>query len=307
MSIRPFKSTAFAPLSPSRTRVTGYEYHAFPVDKVPDTIPLIKNVNFTSANGTATMCGFSEYTSPSTPPKKYRKQTLSGQMRTCYGGGSNPCPSPGLMATTQVLVLSGSYDYSGIDCSEVNSQLASDYQQSPFICGNMPPLNSSSVPPKNFVSQGTIGGAIAISVVDAIHKASVLKVLCASVVGNTTQAGQMFATLSIEDTEDAAIARSTPSGTGVSAQSYKEPRGAGDFVFLWQIATFNCLAIKLKAGRDYAIVLDLLTQDYGGGGSVLSQYTYNFTAIADDQTVSFPIPVPSGKQATASSPFIHKI
>lgn len=32
MSIRNFKSTAFAPLSPSHTRIAGYEYIAFPVD-----------------------------------------------------------------------------------------------------------------------------------------------------------------------------------------------------------------------------------------------------------------------------------
>lgn len=32
MSIRNFKSTAFAPISPSNTRITGYEYRAFPVD-----------------------------------------------------------------------------------------------------------------------------------------------------------------------------------------------------------------------------------------------------------------------------------
>lgn len=35
-------------------------------------------VNCKTRGGTASLCGYSEYTDPSTPPKKYRKRTLSG-------------------------------------------------------------------------------------------------------------------------------------------------------------------------------------------------------------------------------------
>jgi RHS repeat-associated protein len=45
-----------------------------------------------SVGGTATMFGFTEYTSPSTPPKKFKKQTRSGQMTRLwfFSGG---CPT----------------------------------------------------------------------------------------------------------------------------------------------------------------------------------------------------------------------
>lgn len=46
-----------------------------------------------SRAGTATLCGYSEYTTPSTPPKKYRRKTFGGNlfariMTTCDVGGT---------------------------------------------------------------------------------------------------------------------------------------------------------------------------------------------------------------------------
>jgi hypothetical protein len=45
-----------------------------------DCGPIACGVECQSKNGTATLCGFSEFTTPSTPPKKYRKRAKTGTM-----------------------------------------------------------------------------------------------------------------------------------------------------------------------------------------------------------------------------------
>jgi hypothetical protein len=45
---------------------------------------------------TATLCGFDEYTDPSSPPKKYRRKTTSGTLRRCtYPFDADCSPTPG--------------------------------------------------------------------------------------------------------------------------------------------------------------------------------------------------------------------
>lgn len=73
---------------------------------------------FTSLEGTATLCGISEYTTPSSPPKKYRRQDISGTIKYCTGG-SPDCSAPG---NSGERVYSGSYRYSQDNCSVLNTQ-----------------------------------------------------------------------------------------------------------------------------------------------------------------------------------------
>lgn len=60
--------------------------------------------------GVATIQGYTEFTSPSTPPKKYRKKTLSGSIITCEmtsTDGSCPDPTAGGISTGTVTWVSG--------------------------------------------------------------------------------------------------------------------------------------------------------------------------------------------------------
>lgn len=62
--------------------------------------------------GTATLIGHEEFTSPSSPPKKYRTKTLSGEYQKCGYGNFSSCPSTlGPFAGTNGLKYSGSISY----------------------------------------------------------------------------------------------------------------------------------------------------------------------------------------------------
>jgi hypothetical protein len=61
--------------------------------------------------GSATLCGNSEYTTPSTPPKKYLKRELSGSM-TVKSWNSGVCGVGALQAGTCIVQLSGVNSFS---------------------------------------------------------------------------------------------------------------------------------------------------------------------------------------------------
>lgn len=58
-----------------------------------------------SKSGTATLCGFSEFTNPSTPPRKYRRKTITGKVTQCDwpAEGCQPVPCAGTYPPTIAL------------------------------------------------------------------------------------------------------------------------------------------------------------------------------------------------------------
>src|SRR5258708_6791050 len=111
-----------------------------------------EKLTFTSLEGNATLCGFSEYTNPSTPPKKYRTQTLNGYVRVCnrlVPGCTGGITSRG----TASHHYSGTYNFAAGNCAETNGQADEsgglDYQPADTICGSEP-LSPGTQPGANF-------------------------------------------------------------------------------------------------------------------------------------------------------------
>lgn len=300
MNIRSFKSTAFAPINPNRTRISGYEYHAFPVDKddgSPNT-PLIEAEAFESVFGTSTLCGLSEYTTPSVPPKKFLEQVLSGASVVC----AIPAPGP-IPATYEVRSYSGQYEYDPETCTPTNNQLREDRNQVGGVCGGTPAVTGSAVPSLSpWFSDYAVPSAWSRVTTPTTDTYTGISGFVAFFCQSTS--GVSVATLTNEDTEDTAIARTTPSGSGTAAISYRETRGAADFTFLWQNSTFEGTAGNLVIGSNYQVALPILTENYGGGSPVLSEILLAFTAVAATYSITIPIPCAPGKQVTASSPSI---
>lgn len=71
--------------------------------------------------GTATLCGMSEYTTPSTPPKKYRTQTTNGEAWGC-ASFSTPSTCSGTANNRFRFVYAGTYLYNVSNCAESNTQ-----------------------------------------------------------------------------------------------------------------------------------------------------------------------------------------
>lgn len=293
---------SFSQITPLTPRVVGIDYVAVPKPgqyHVPYYLyPLLEDAEFASENGTATLVGISEYTTPSSPPKKYLKQVLSGASVVC----AIPAPGP-IPPTYEVRSYSGQYEYDPDTGLPTNNQLRQDRNQAGGACGGTPPVTGTAVPALSpWFSDYAVPSAwshVLARITDTYTGiAGFIAFFCQST------SGVSVATLTDEDTEDNAIARSTPSGSGVSPESYKETRGAADFTFLWQNSIFSARAVGLAANTGYIVTLDILTENYGGGSPVNSQLTYNFTATADHEDISIPIPAASGKQVTASNPRI---
>src|ERR1051325_191704 len=66
------------------------------------------DLSFDSSSGTATMVGFDEFGTPSTPPKKYLTKTTSGTMDVCTFSGVTDCSLP-----TPAAEVGVSVSYSG--------------------------------------------------------------------------------------------------------------------------------------------------------------------------------------------------
>lgn len=305
MSIRVFKSTAFAPISPSRTRIAGYYYQAFPVDKttfIP--VPIAAIGPCVSQSGSGTLCGFSEYAGfLSVPPKKYRTQTISGQMKDCYGGGGSPC-SGTAMASVTLWTWLGQYLYSKANCGQTNGQIQNTYQDpgSPLCSTTPSTFNSSASIP---AAATVIGGIEGLAPTSSIHKETALRgPSCVNLGGNHARFGQAFADLSDEDTIADAAARAT-STPGVACIATTTDRGAGVFTFTFITVEFEIDLTRLVIGKQYIVTANLEQQDYAGGNPVDSVRTYTFTATGPTNTINDSLVANTGKQLRLVSAIIN--
>lgn len=285
---------------------------------VAPPVPIVASSNFTSLNGAAELFGFAELTSPSSPPKKYLNATLSGTPYFCV---RTPCFSSD---TTNA----GKYPYSGgfafsvadgstiqnngkyrnwgsavTPCTPVDTGPDNLFAQSAWFAADPDPKRRTT--PISIDLMLTVNATFPPSVTTTTPTSRELGYGPSGTCLSAAYLWEGFARVDLtnEDTETTAIARST-SSAGVSAQSFKETRGAADFTFLWRNSTIHVNASSLLAGFNYAITVQVSTENYGGGGAVASQIVYPFTASGTSQTLSIPIPVASGKQATGSSPTI---
>ncbi len=263
---------------------------SFVVVEGPITPPAsIAEVTFESEQGTATLCGYSEYTSPSTPPKKYRKKTQSGIIHRCVYSD----PAATVFVQSDYYDIAGEANINAATCGETDSRTYQYFKNliscaqgildgsgasTGFGCNFQNDYCDLTPTTKDLENPGTIFPSVGLYF--------------------RMQSVTAQEILSIEDTESDAIARSTPT-PGASPISYLESRGAADFTFLWQNSIAIVGLVGLVVGESYEIGVGLLVEDYGGGNAVTTETTVTFVASSSVQAVNVPIPVASGKQATA--------
>src|SRR5690606_35363182 len=155
----------------------------------------------------------SEYTNPSTPPKKYRKQTLSGGAGICVFS-NNVCSGDVSGPNQRRDVYSGEYTYSGDDCNQNNTQLCTRYSGTVGDAG-CPPLATRTVPAGTFPSLSAsdpFANSVDTNRVTEVIISSTLKELqtisaCNGATFAVTGQGMAQAVLSEEDTEADAMDR----------------------------------------------------------------------------------------------------
>lgn len=254
-----------------------------------------------SESGEATLCGFSEFANPSSPPKKYRKKTLSGLRSRCNFNTLSDCTNS---VNTQGSDITNSgnmtCEYSAIDCS-INR------------VGQMDILQDGSCPAITHLSYHTDCQYVITS--DPSDQFTVTNTKTTQqefFKGDCAFSGTLYShatttlasLLEVEDTESDAIARASKTA-GELCTAFRESRGASDFSFLFRDVGFTINCTNLINGINYTVIIDILEENYGGGGSVTSKRTYNFTASGTTHTVSDVLVPASGKQLTASNPAIH--
>lgn len=259
-----------------------------------------------SESGNATLCGLSEYTTPSVPPKKYRQQILNGFIRLC-NRLVDGCTGGITSRLTSSSHYSGGYQYSATTCAETNTQDNQggtlDFQPPTTVCGSEP-LSTQAQPPQAFEAD-TYGSPASFDIVTApTIKTWTGKQTCLSD-GLTSYYGSGFAskTLFDEDTELDAMTRATKT-PGLSCTAKIEPRSAGDFTFSFVAVGYDINCDQLVAGYAYRVRVTLTEETYGGGSPVVTFKEYMFTASGPTHTVSDAIDCPSGKQVTVSAPII---
>ncbi len=252
-----------------------------------------------SETGTATLCGVSEYTSPSTPPKKYRTQTIAGDAYLCRFWTGVTCAPPNAERQLVYAVYSGSYEYNALTCAEVNGQIVSECTK---------PDGTGCSPLCTPILVGTVGLIFSpdiltgrglpppVPTITATNK-TWFKAACES--GDIKNMA-VTSNLSNEDTEDQAIVRASKT-PGSSCTAYREPRGAGDFSLLFANVAFDINCSGLITGKSYIVHYSLTTENYGGGSPVVTNHTVPFVATGPTETVGDALVCDSGKQVTVGS------
>lgn len=267
----------------------------------------VVTASYDSEAGTATLIGFSEYTTPSTPPKKYRIQTLGGFWKTCNWIDPLSTVCAGNPNDIDREVYSGTYSYDALTGATTNAQLRQYGRDAlsggpTMPCSTDPAFDSSGQPLPTFTPTYT---AFAVLVTTPTSKTWTYPTTCFQPSGTFSRRndGEVTCVLSDEDTEDDAIVRAAKT-SGTSNQAYRETRGAGDFTFLFRDVDVTLDLINLHVGLSYQVTIDLNTENYGGGGSVVTQRTYNFTAAASTHQITDSVAAASGKQVTVANPAV---
>lgn len=300
------------------TGITGYKYrcratNAYGADTseaaeltiIPD--PVV-NLVCASESGTATLCGSSEFTNPSTPPKKYRNLSVSGYWQTCNWDSANGACT-GATGNSDRMTYQGSCSRNSATCGITNT-LERLYGSTSLQPCN-PPAGSHydnlecdrPYNPVNF-SNGDYPTIFQESNTQTVRTWT-YEVGCTDLGSfGRIWSGTVTWTLSQQDTDADAMARATKT-PGSSCTATHQPRGAGVFSFDFSEVNYDLNASALYIGLNYKITVDWLEEDYGGGNPSTTQKTYNFTASATTHTESDSVICPYGKQVTVQNAVIE--
>ncbi len=247
--------------------------------------------------GTASLCGASEYTSPSTPPKKYRTQTFSGTLDICTYQGSPPCT---FAAYHDRFIFSGALTTNSSTCisaaSPVTSSAGTNWAGSgptPNTCSGIS-FSIANIVSDNNASPNAptdIGNSLitkigfnifqAANTAEVTYTATTFAWSSASICRglNDIPSGAVTAVLTDEDTDSDAVARLLAGGGGTwsgwSAGSsttclahYEQRTG---FSFAYQESQWRVTASGLAPGQTYSTNIDIYRRPFGSGSYVLYQ------------------------------------
>lgn len=231
------------------------------------------------------LCGWSEYVSPSTPPKKYRVQSYTEDFYFCAGSQGIICNGdPGFLSRNHDQVTSSSSSYSSTTCGKTivgTRNFGSDVAAAP--CTQYPgPLSSSDA--GHSADANMTGAPAQTGFANTAQSATSLTYgpsgACAFAGGTTylnVTSGLRTWTLSDEDTEADAIARFQAANSfgswlevGVDCSvpacclAKYEERTAG-FSFGYQDAQFKVIATGLTPSTNYDALVRIYRREYGVG------------------------------------------
>jgi hypothetical protein len=216
------------------------------------------------------MFGLEEYTSPSTPPKKYRKQTLSGAVPNCgyngpncsaaasnagaeftVGGETNFDASTGVETNTQYMDFRGSDGTPSPTCGIASSVLTHSGLSNPWTTPIPAAVSLASITTNQTQKRYDYDGHCSNSGAGVGYKYT----------------GYHLGALSVEDTEDDAIGRAnagigswsscTPFGDGHGCSTYKVLRGAGAFSLGYRSLQIAVQSINCTPGVVYNTTINL--------------------------------------------------
>ncbi len=213
---------------------------------------------YVSFETTAALIGFSEYTSPSNPPKKYRQQTLSGSWcnddRNSIGsdcgiqGTNRTCDCP--QGNHDREVYGGSYVYDKETGAETNGQTRHyGIRAGSTLCGSVT-VTLQGPPPRNFLGPfASVDRFDGVTQTEKIWSYAGNCIPLPPVNGNNyltrTTTGTVNATLSVPDEEEDALNRALATATqGTSDSAFREQRSATDsdgdpFTFGFRDVTYH--------------------------------------------------------------------
>lgn len=280
------KSNSFLQVTPFKPRsgLLGSSYIAFPLD----TAQIVRTCSFEfecrTRGGTAEIFGISEYASPSSPPKKYRTQTIDGSW--CDNDHSAPnCSAP--IANADRNVYSGQYLFSPTTGAETNNQLAEYYLGTSGADCSAVPFNSSTVPPKNFAPN--IGVLVSET---QTHRTWSAEVACTPTGGFFREiSGEITSDLTDEDTEEQAIARLLDGlewsewSEGSNCASGYEQRTSG-FTFDYSEAEFMLTGRGLYPGSNNDFSIGIYRRLFGSSDDYVLAETIHYSAVANSNGVA---------------------
>ena len=255
----------------------------------------------------ATLCGFSEYTSPTVPPKKYRKQTLAGAQLNCiFTGGA--CVT---IFQSSEDVYTGTYAYNATTCAETNGQNYGNAFHSGTSCSAGQAITSNAGVAKDLTGwpNNTIDGTL---VTDAISKTWSYAGSCLGSGGlrNKHSGGPLTAILNDEDLEQDAILRADVPlswGANSTCSAYIITRGAGSFTFGYKHGQVRLNLTLAVIGHTYDIKISTGRRIQGSAGPFIpfGIIQFSWTPAASTESTDWQeIPNEAGFETNASSVLI---
>lgn len=259
------------------------------VNKNPIPEPLV-SLAHVSQSGNITFIGFSEYTSPSSPPKKYLKQLYTGAVDWCIFGSSN-CTGNVAAGNRGMDVYSGEYSYNPVTGAITNTGNIARYQAAAAGACGLPATVFGGNLPVNQAAPFNNPAPTVLSFSQPITKTQKTyagTTVCVSNVFSGKTFGTAFATLTDEDTILTALARAAVT-VGSLGTAATEGRGAGDFTCAVVVVQPTFQASSLLGGINYRLSYDLNTEDYGGGNSVITSHFIDFVASGTTENITYPL------------------